>query len=595
MDIRVFCKKRFFNKLFLVLLGLSVCILIPRVAMAQKKVKTNPNPVNSAWQAYNSVVLHINNGEVRVAKDELWTLLKGLEEGRFEECSDEHVVRLLQYNSHVVLANIAFAEKEMWDLDRELSFFNSADTTKSEWKRARFAATHFKHKYYQLSNGKFGKAVGDWVSPLLNSKGYPMVWIRVFFANNTLHAELKDCAMKDFLDKKYPHFTDRIMLDNVKNVIEMDFGDSRLMPGLQFLPSFAISTITDLHDMFSESIARQSIAKKGTPYTSEATFKQLGVDAAALLASALIAQLAVSKETVTSESFVMEEISPEVYMAKIKLRALTLSSDGNSKDEFQWAEIPMIHLYAQEEMDFSKNNVEESLYKTTKLLGAELWWDGAEEREELSESIGNDIINSFQSICNVENTSYDGYFYFLGKDINHKINSTFSVVSFTGLAQANSIWGFKGSPINPRTNRSEPNLNIVPLRGEFQAVISPYECVTFVGDWNESEKCGNGVMSYVNTNFPEFSFTYEGTMKKGSPHGLGIWQGDGFRYVGWFYEGERFGYGTMSYDDGREEQGFVTSFGQMIPEDMVFDAMKEDFNSKVNRISKHKYQALDDE
>ena len=353
MNNQIYFKKHGFIKLTSALFVLFVCFLNSCVLIAQNDAGfTSKKYENSAKEIYDSAVKHINGEKVSLAKSELWRVLNGIDKGEFVECSDEHKVRLLQYKSHVVLANIAFAERSMWDLDREISFFNNADTTQSEWKRARMAATHFKHKYYQLSKGKFGKAVGDWVSLMKNSDGIPMVWIRFTVSNNTLHAELKDCAMKGMLSTKYSSSTNSIALDNVKNVIEVNFGDSRLRPGLQFLPSAAIDIVNDLSNMYSESIARQTVAKTGIPYSTEGTLKQVGVDVAAGLAIALITQLSVTKETVVSESFVMEQICPEIYMTKIKLRSLTAYSDGRSKDEFQWAEIPMFHLYSQEEQDF---------------------------------------------------------------------------------------------------------------------------------------------------------------------------------------------------------------------------------------------------
>ena len=571
--------------------GLSVCFMNP--VIDDEELEVEEEQVYSAWTVYDSVVGHIYKGDVELAKSELRTILDDIEKNKFVECSNEHDVRLLQYKSHMVLANIAFAEKNMWDLDREVSFFNNADTTKSEWNRARYAATHFKHKYYQLQNGMFGKVVGDWVSLWQNKDGIPMVWIRFSVSNNTLYAELKECAMKGMLSTKYPAFTDYIAIDNVKDMIEVDFGDSRLRPGLQFLPSVAIDIVNDASNMLSEVIVRQSVTQTGTPYSSGATWKQLGVDVATGLATALIMQMSVTKETVVSESFVMERVGPEMYNAKIRLRSVTAFSDGRKNDEFQWAEIPVVHLYAQEEQDFTKGHFDESIKKSFELLRDELFWENSEEKDEMSESVANDIAYGYMGVCNVENTQIVTPFYFLGIDINIHPNSTYSTF-FSGLAEAKNLWGFKEESINPRTNRSEVNPNIVPLRGVFKTIISPNECVTFTGDWNASETCGNGLLSYVNNDDPEFNFTYEGTIWKGYPHGLGIWQGDGFRYVGWFYEGKKIGYGTMSYDDGREEQGFVTSFGDMIHETMVTDEMKEDFNEKVNNISKLKYQVLDE-
>jgi len=570
--------------------GLSVCFVNPGL---NEEEFEEEEQIYSAWVLYDSVVGHINQGEVALAKSKLNTILEDFDEGKFVECADDHTVRLLQYKSHVVLANIAFAEKRTWDLDREIAFFLNADTTQSEWKRARYAATHFKHKNYQLSKGRFGKVVGDWVSTWKNKDGIPMVWIRFSVSNNTLYAELKDCAVKGLLSTKYSAYTNNIALDNVKNIVEVNFGDSRLRPGLQFLPSAAIDIVNDASNMFSEAIARQSTAKTGTPYTPETALKQAGVDLAAGAAIALIAQLSVTKETVVSVSFVMEQISPEIYMAKIKWRSLTAFSDGRSNDEFQWAEIPVLHLYSQEELDFSKGHCRESLIKSGKTLTEELLWEGSEDSDKISNGIMDDINYSANGICNVESTQFDGDFYFLGKDINHKFNSTFSTF-FSGLAGSKSLWGCKEKPINQRTNRSEANPYIIPYRGVFKTVISPTECVTFIGDWNAWEKCGNGQLSYVSTASPEFNFTYEGTIWKGYPHGLGIWQGDGFRYVGWFFEGEKFGYGTMSYDDGTETQGFVTAGGYMISDKTVTEEMKREFDNKVNEISTHKYKVINE-
>lgn len=573
--------------------GLPVCFTNPFIndTMIVEAIEEKPY---SAWATYDSVVNHIHGGEIELAKSKLARILSDLDKGKFEECSDEHTTRLLQYKSHVILANIAFAEKDSWDLDREVSFFVHADTSHREWKRARFAATHFKHKYYQLlKNRKYGKVVGDWVSLWKNKDGIPMVWIRFFISGNTLRAELKDCAMKSFLSTKYPALTDNIAIDNLGNTIEVDFGDSRLRPGLQFLPNAAIDIVNDASNMFSEAIARQSTAKSGTPYTSEATLKQLGVDMAATLAVALLTQLSVTKETVVSESFVMEQISPEFYMAKINLHSLTVYSDGRRNDDFQWAEIPIIHLYPNETQDFSKGHFDKSIIQPIGLITDELLWEITEENYETKRSIATDIIYGCMGICNVENTQFDGNFYFLGRDINHKFNSTFST-SFTGVAQSSNLFGLKEKPVNPRTNHSEANLYITPLRGEFKTIISPTECITFTGDWNAEEKCGNGLLSYVSTDAPEFNFTYEGTIWKGYPHGLGIWQGEGYRYVGWFYEGKKFGYGTMLQDDGRQMQGFVKESGTMVFEDAVTDEMRKDFNNKVNEIATHKYKVLDE-
>lgn len=570
---------------------LAVCFVNPFINDTTTKI-IEEKPY-SAWATYDSVVNCIYSGEVELAKSKLKRILSDLDKGRFEECPDEHTVRLLQYKSHVVLANIAFAEKDLWNLDREVSFFIQADTSYKEWKRAKFAATHFRHKYYQLTNGKFGRVVGDWVSLWQNKDGIPMVWIRFFISGNTLYAELKDCAMKSLLSSKYPALTDNIAIDNLGNTIEVDFGDSKLRSGLQFLPNAAIDIVNDASNMLSEVIARQSTAKSGTPYTGDATLKQLGVDAFATLAVALISQLSVTKETVVSESFVMEQISPEFYIAKIKLSSLTVYSDGRHNDDFQWAEIPIIHLYPHEAQDFSKGHFNKSIIQPIGLVTDELLWENTEKDDEIAKSIATDIIYGLMGICNVEDTQFDGNFYFLGKDINHKFNSTFSTI-FTGLAQSSNLFGLKEKPVNPRTNCSEANLFITPLRGVFKTIISPTECITFTGDWNAEEKCGNGLLSYVSTDAPEFNFTYEGTIWKGYPHGLGIWQGDGFQYVGWFYEGIKFGYGTMMYEDGRQTQGFVTEGGSMVSEDAVTEEMEKDFNNKVNKIATHKYKILDE-
>ena len=580
--------------IILLIVGLSVCFLNPILADAQNDtiIATTSHEL-SAWNLYDSVCKYIDSGRTELAKSKLKRILRDLDQGKFVECSDEHTKRLLQYKSHVVLANIAFAEKKTWDLDQEVSFFNTVDTTYREWEKARFAATHFKHKYYQLMNGKFGRVVGDWVSLWQNKDGIPMVWIRFFILGNTLHAELRDCAMKSLLSTKYPALTNNIAIDNLENTIEVDFGDSRLRPGLQFLPNAAIDIVNDASNMFSEAIARQSTAKSGTPYTSDATLKQLGVNTAATLAVALLAQLSVTKETVVSESFVMEQISPEFYMAKIKLHSLNVYSDGRSDDDFQWAEIPVIHIYPNEKQDFSKGHFDKSIRQPIGLVTDELLWGNTEREDEIAKNITTDIIYGYMGICNVENTQFDGNFYFLGKDINHKFNSTFSTF-FTGLVRSNNLFGLKEKPVNPRTNHSEPNLFITPLRGVFKTIISPTECITFTGDWNAEGKSGNGLLSYVSTDAPEFNFTYEGTIWKGYPHGLGIWQGDGFRYVGWFYKGTKFGYGTMIYEDGRQTQGFVTEGGSMISEDAVTDEMKKDFNNKVNEIATHKYNILDE-
>lgn len=548
----------------------------------------------SVREMYNSAVAYINKGEIETAKKELSQVLYEIDYGKCKECSDEHTTRLIEYKSHVILANIAFAEKSIWDLDREVSFFKNADTTYNEWKRARYAAGHFKRKYYQLLNGKFGKAIGDWVSLNYNSDGVPMVWIRVYQSNNTLIAELKDCPMKNMLSSKYPHFTDKIVVDNVQNIVEVNFGESRLMPGMQFLPSALISMVNEMSNTFSEAIAWNSTYQYGTPYTGQAMAMQFGLDAAVLLTNFLISRLSVTKETMTSESFVMRPISSEVYMINIKLRSVTAYSDGRSNDEFEWAEIPMIHLYPFEEMDFSKDHLEQSLEDAFKMMSDELMWNESEESVKESKSILKDIITNFHNICYVENTRFDHEFYFMGKDINFKVNSNPHATFFTGLAESENLWGFKENPINPLKNRSEMNKYIVPLRGVFKTVLSPYECVTFTGDWNDRDECGNGLLSYVNTYSPEFTFTYEGTIRKGYPHGLGIWQGDGFRYVGWFYKGKKFGYGTMNYEDGREEQGFVTEDGSMIPESRVTLEMKEDFNEKVKDIASENYQGISD-
>lgn len=591
-------KRRVFynlNRITLILLGLAVCFLAPRADAQNKARPTVQNRGDSPWIAYDNVVDHIKKGETELAKSELKSILDGIDKGRFSKQSDEHTTRLLQYKSHVILANLAFAEKRIDDLDDELLFFENADTTKIEWRRAGFTARHFKHKYYQLSKGKFGKVIGDWVSPWKNHLGTPMVWIRIFESDNTLFAELKDCGIKTLLSTKYPQITNKIALDNVKNVLEIHFGDSRLMPGLQFLPSVAISTIKDASYMISESIARQSIAKHGTAYSSDALVKQLGTTLATTLVSALIAQLSVTKETMVSESIVMEQIYPEIYKANIKLRAITSSSNGKVDDNFDWTEILLIHLYPEEERDFSKGNFDKSMSETFQyLLCGELFWENTKESDEAAFSAIENIDFCNSGICNVENTLFKRPFYFLGNNINYEIRFVHTATCFSGLAQSNDLFGLKEQPINPRTNTSEMNAHIIPLRGKFTTVLSPTECVTFIGDWNDSEKCGNGLLSYVNTDAPKFNFSYEGTIKKGYPHGLGIWQGTGFRYVGWFYEGEKFGYGTMSYDNGNEEQGFVTKEGNMIPEGMVTQEMIDEFNRKVDKISKHKFQILDE-
>ena len=192
MDSPIASCKYQMSKLTVLVFLVFLSFIETTVSKAQNNTSVVKNTrKESALELYDSIVYQINNGDVGRAKSGLWRLLEGFDNGRFVECSQEHTVRLLQYKSHVILANIAFAEKNMWDLDRELSFFNTADTTQSEWKRARYAATHYKHKYYQLQNGVFGKVVGDWVSMWQNKNGIPMVWIRFYVSNNTLHAELK--------------------------------------------------------------------------------------------------------------------------------------------------------------------------------------------------------------------------------------------------------------------------------------------------------------------------------------------------------------------------------------------------------------------
>lgn len=546
----------------------------------------------SAREVYNNAVSLINSGEVEQAKKELKRILYEIDQGRCVESSDEPTIRSVQFKSHVILANIAFAEKNMEALDQEIAFFLDADTTKSEWENSAYTATHFKHKYYQLMNGKYGKVLGDWVSPFYNNKGTPMVWIRVYLSNGTLFAELKDCAMKNALNSKYLHITDKIVVDNTQNIVEMNFGDSKLMPGMQFLPGAMVKMVNEMGDMLSEVVAWKSTMQKGTPYTGQAVLSQLAIDGAVLLTSALIAQLSVTKETVTSESFVMRQISSEVYLANIKLRNFTAYSDGRSKDEFNWAEIPVFHMYPSEEMDYSENHFEKSIVDAFQYIGEELKWDDSGESIKMSNSVGRDVLSSFTGICSVEDTGFDHPFYFLGKNINFSVRSGPYATFFTGLAKLDNLWGAKENPISPLTNKSEINKHIVPLRGEFKTILSPYECVTFTGDWYNQDKGGNGLLTYVNTYSPEFSFTYEGTIKKGYPHGLGIWQGDGFRYVGWFYRGKKFGYGTMTYPNGKEIQGFVTEDGSMIPESMVTWEMKQEFNEKVEDVTSDKYESI---
>ena len=553
------------------------------------------NFMPSAREVYNNAVSLINSGEVEQAKRELKRILYEIDQGRCVDISDKHTIRAVQYKSHVILANVAFAEKNMDALDQEIAFFLDADTTKSEWKRALCAATHYKHKYFQLQNGKYGKVLGDWVSPFYNSDGVPMVWIRVYLSGNTLCAELKDCGVKTMLDSKYASPTDKIALDNTQNIVEMNFGKSELMPGMQFLPGALVSMVNSMGNSLSEAVAWKSTKQNGTPYTGNALWKQTAIDGAVLLASALFARLSVTKETVASESFVMRKLSSEVYMTDIKLRSITAYSDGRSEEEFNWAEIPVFHLYPSEEMDFSKGNFGKNIITACQYVYYELGWDDTEENLKEAGSVAKDALSSLYAICNVEDTRFAHPFYFLGKDINFLSNSEPYATSFTGLAQARHLWGFKGEPINPLTGTSEINKYIIPLRGEFKTILSPYECVTFTGDLNNQDNGGNGLLTYVNTYSPEFSFTYEGTIKKGYPHGLGIWQGDDFRYVGWFYKGKKFGYGTMTYADGREEHGFVTEDGSMIPESMVTWEMKQDFNEKVNNIASDKYETITDE
>lgn len=591
---RLLLNKASTKKMVAIFMGLSIMFLTTHHANAQKnKGKISKNYYNSAWVVYDSVVSHINKGNLQLAEHELSRIIDGFDKERFVECSDEHSVRLLKYKSHVVLANIAYAEKRKDDLYKELNFFEKADTAKSEWKRARHAATHYRHKYYELSKGKFGKIAGDWVSLWKNAQGEPMVWIHVWDVKNTLMAELKDCAMKSILNSKY-NTTDKIVVNNIDNVFEINFGDSKLIPGLQILPDVLISTVDDTHQMLSESIARQSIAKSGTPYTSKALTQQLEADAVTLLIEILIAQLSVSKETVTVESFIMEQVSSEFYMAKIRLKTVTAYSNGKYKEKFSWAEIPVIHLYPKEQLDFSKAKFDRSIDKAISLVCDELWWEGSEDSDNESIGIADDIEYSRNGIHNVENTSFNYSFHFLGKNINYATLYKSSSTYFSGLAQATNLWGVKENPVNPFDNKSEVNTNIIPLRGVFKTVLSPTECITFTGDWNYKNKCGNGLMTYTNLDSPELSFTYEGTIKKGYPHGLGIWQGHDFRYVGWFYYGKRIGYGTLSYNNGITEQGFVTKEGNIVSDTLVTEEMKKTFNDKVKKISKHKYQILED-
>lgn len=572
--------------------GLPICFIDS--SAIETIIEEEEVQVYSAWALYDSVCEHINIGEVDLAESELRTILNDLDEGLFVECSNEHTVRLLQYKAHIILANIAYANKSLYHLQDELSFFKNADTTKVEWRRARYAEIHFQHKYYQLVRGRYGKFVGDWVSFWKNGAGYPMIWIKVYLTDdNTIIAVLQDCAMKTLMGSKYEYdyYTNKIVLDNVQNIMEINFGNDKIMPGLQFLPSAAIKTINDLSDINSEAIARQSITKYGTPYTSEAMVKQLTNDMATLLASALIAQLSVTKETVTAESFVMEQIESEIYMAKVKLRVCTAWSDGRYKDELQWAEIPVFHLYPKEEKDFSPKNFKQSIIESYIQLSKELYWKESEENDYMATGIMKEMDYSYRGVCNVEHTQYIQPFYFLGENINAKYATT---SFFSGLALSSYLWGFNETPINPLTNKSEINYYITPLRGVFKVVISPTEYITFTGDWNHWEKCGNGVLCYVNTTSPDLSFTYEGTIMKGYPHGLGIWHGPDFSYVGWFFKGKRFGYGTMTYNDGHEEQGFFLEDGRLIYEQYVTEDLKKEFNNKVKKVSKHKYQILDE-
>ena len=584
-------KHTYVNYWTTILVLLSILVFSLQNVNAQNRTDyVTKNYETSAWVAYDSVVAHINRGDVELAELELKRIVGGLNTGKFIECSNEHSLRLLQYKAHIILANIAFAKKNKNDLYEELSFFDKADTSKTEWKRAKFAATHFKHKHYQLSKGKFGKVVGDWISVWHNFfNGTPMIWIRVYETNNILHAELKECALKEMLNTKYGNFTVNIAVDNVKDIVEINFGDSKLIPGLQCLPSAAIKSIHKTNDMLSESIARKSTVKYGTPYSNNAMKQQLAVDLSTVAADLLLASLSVSKETVTSESFVMEQIAPEIYMAKINFRELTMWSDGRYKDIFNWADIPVIHLYPQEQKDFSNKHFKQSITETFELVRDELWWEDSEENDKIAESILYDLVYSSAGVYNVENTRFKNRFLFLGKNINKNFTT-----SFSGLAFTFDIWGAKSCPVNPITNKSEINGKIIPLRGVFKTIISSTECITFTGDWYYSTNCGNGLLCYVNTESPELSFSYEGTIMKGYPHGLGIWQGNGYRYVGWFYKGKKIGYGTMTYDDGTEEQGFTTKEGYLIADSLVNDKMKSDFNRKVNSISKQQYQVLNE-
>ena len=110
-------------------MGLLVTIAFSSQANAQISRLQSKNRQRSARIAYKNCISQIYEGDLCKATDLLNTLLEGLQDRSYKECSDSSAVRSLQYNEHVVLANIAFAPKDKYALKAEVDFFNNVDTS----------------------------------------------------------------------------------------------------------------------------------------------------------------------------------------------------------------------------------------------------------------------------------------------------------------------------------------------------------------------------------------------------------------------------------------------------------------------------------
>ena len=118
--------KKYAQKILLIFVGLLV--MRTSQANAQSSQHKSKNRQRSAQIAYKNCISQIYEGDLCKATDLLNTLLKGLQDRSYKECSDSSAVRSLQYNEHVVLANIAFAPKDKYALKAEVDFFNNVDT-----------------------------------------------------------------------------------------------------------------------------------------------------------------------------------------------------------------------------------------------------------------------------------------------------------------------------------------------------------------------------------------------------------------------------------------------------------------------------------